>query len=89
MSLLAKAFRILMLDRQAGKKSVSDMMTELRASKESILRQVSKASDTAGHREKMAHVIGIERWAMVSMLWSDVRMRSAAAGVAATAWESA
>lgn len=62
MSLLAKAFRVLMIDRQAGNKSVSDLMTDLGASKERILAQVANASDIEGHREKMAHVVGIERW---------------------------
>lgn len=67
MSLLGKAFRVLMIDRQAGEKSVSDLMTELSASKESILTQVANAADMPDFREKMAHVVGIERWAQSRM----------------------
>ncbi|MEM7130925.1 MAG: hypothetical protein AAF702_31680 [Chloroflexota bacterium] len=62
MSFIGKMFRVLMSDRLAGDKSVEALMSELAKSKESIANQLASAEDTDGHREKLAHVIGIERW---------------------------
>lgn len=63
MSLIGKMFRVLMSDRKAGTKSVAELKAELTASRSSLGAQLAGAADSEKARGKLAHVIGIERWA--------------------------
>jgi len=63
MSLFGKILRTLMVDRQAGQKSVAELKTDLASSKSTLVTQLAGAADTDNAQKKLAHVIGIERWA--------------------------
>lgn len=63
MSIFGKIFRTVMIDRQAGQKSVAELRADLAADKSVLVTQLAGASDGDGARKQLAHVIGIERWA--------------------------
>lgn len=63
MSLIAKIFRTVMIDRAAGQKSAADLRADLAADKATLAAQLAGAADDDTARKQLAHVIGIERWA--------------------------
>ena len=57
-------FGQLMIKRPAAKLSLSDLATKLEAAGEVLERRYGAAIDTGANREKLRHVIGIERWGL-------------------------
>lgn len=51
-----------MAERHARGKAIAELADELEASGQELDRRMDGRSDTPGHREAVAHWIGIERW---------------------------
>lgn len=62
MSLIGKIIRFV-IERQAAKKSLSILQSDLRASKSIVAERIRSAADTRPNRGQASHLIGIERWA--------------------------
>jgi hypothetical protein len=66
MSIRARIFRFAiyaMLERPARKNSYDQLITALETNDHEILSRFKAKADTSKTREKLAHIIGIERWA--------------------------
>jgi hypothetical protein len=57
----------LMIKRPAAKLSLGELATRLEESGKVLERRYGAALDTAANREKLRHVIGIERWGLRRM----------------------
>lgn len=50
------------VERQAGGKTVDELIAKLAASGAAVAERMARAADTPGNRDVAAHIIGIERW---------------------------
>ena len=53
----------LLVERPAQKMTLDEHVVQLQAAGEEISRKLAAAPDTPANRDKLCHVIGIERWA--------------------------
>lgn len=51
-----------MAERHARGKGIAALAAELEASGRTMAQRLERAADTPGHREAIAHWVGIERW---------------------------
>lgn len=61
-SIPGRLFRTLMIDRNAKKMTVDELIGQLRDNHPKLLAQVSAAADNEDNRKQLSHAIGIERW---------------------------
>jgi hypothetical protein len=64
-------------ERRAAGQTARQLIEGLETSGERVAKRMARATDTAGHREAAAHIIGIERW-------SARRLRTALGDTVAT-----
>ena len=62
MSFLGATFRTIIIDRQAKKLTLAQLLADLGAGSEKVNAALRSASDSPVNRNRMAHIIGIERW---------------------------
>ena len=58
----SRLFRYLMLERPAGSRSLGELAATLQASGEELARRFAGAEGSDKNREKLRHIISIERW---------------------------
>ena len=61
-SIPGKIFRTLIIDRNAKKMTMEELIKQLRDNHPKLMSQIGAAADSEKNRRQLSHAIGIERW---------------------------